>query len=86
MVSLAVKPHWGMRAFAIKRTGKTIWQNMLFDREITFFNNDKVYTGLLFFRKKDAQKYLETFEHKQFYEVIGLTIDKADKDNRRKPY
>ena len=57
---------------------------MLFDREITFSDNGKVYAGLLFFRKKDAQKYLETFEYKQFYEVIGITIDKSEKDNRKK--
>ena len=71
-----------MRAFAIKHKGKTIWQNMLFDREITFSDNDKVSAGSLFFRKKDALKYLETFEHKQFYEVVGITIDKSEKDNR----
>ena len=72
-----------MRAFAIKHTGKTILQNMLFDREIIFSDNDKVFAGLLFFRKKDAQKYLDTFEYKQFYEVIGVTIDKSENDNRK---
>jgi len=73
-----------MRAFVIKHTGKTIWQNILFDREITFSDKDKIYAGLLFFRKKDAQKYLETFEYKQFYEIVGVTIDKAETNNRRK--
>jgi hypothetical protein len=73
-----------MRAFAIKHIGKTIWQNLILDRELKFSNNDRVYAGLLFFRKKDAQKYLETFEYKQFYEVIGITIDKSKKDNRKK--
>lgn len=71
-----------MRAFIIKHKGKSIWQNMLFDREITFSDKDKVFAGLLFFRKKDAKKYLETFEYKQFYEIVGVTIDKSDKDNR----
>lgn len=73
-----------MRAFAIKHIGKTIWQNMFFNREITFSDNDKVYAGLLFFRKKDAQKYLETFEYKEHYEVVGMTIDKSEKDNRKR--
>ena len=72
-----------MRAFAIKRTGKTIWQNMLFD-EIKISDSDGIYTGLLFLRKRDAEKYLQTFQYKEFYEVIGVTIDKSEKDNRRK--
>ena len=71
-----------MRAFALKHKGKSIWQNMMFDRELTFSDGDKVFAGLLFFRKKDAKKYLETFQYKEFYEIIGVTIDKSDKDNR----
>jgi len=71
-----------MRAFAIKRNGKSIWQNMIFDTEITFYDGDKVFAGLLFFRKKDAKKYIETFQYKEFYEIIGVTIDKSEKDNR----
>ena len=71
-----------MRAYTIKRQGKTICQNMQFDREISFSDGDKIFAGLLFFRKKDAKKYLETFEYKRFYEVVGVTIDKSTKDNR----
>ena len=71
-----------MRAFIIKHTGKSICQNMMFDRELSFSDGEKVFAGLLFFRKKDAKKYLETFQYKEFYEVIGVTIDKSDKDNR----
>lgn len=71
-----------MRAFVIKHRGKTIWQNMTFERELTFSDNTKIYAGLLFFRKKDAKKYLETFEYKEFYEVVGVTIDKSTRDNR----
>lgn len=71
-----------MRAFTIKRRGKTIWQNMMFDRVLTFSDEDKIYVGLLFFRKKDAKKYLDTFQYKEYYEVIGVTIDKSKKDNR----
>lgn len=66
-----------MRAFAIKHTGKLIWENMMFDRVITFSDGDKVLVGLLFFRKKDAKKYLETFQYKEFYEIIGVTINKS---------
>lgn len=72
-----------MRAFAIKHKGKSILQNMTFDREITFSDGHKVYTSLLFMRKKDAKKYLDTFQWKDFYEVIGVTIDRSEKDNRR---
>lgn len=71
-----------MRAFTIKRRGKTIWQNMMFDRVLTFSDEDKIYVGLLFYRKKDAKKYLDTFQYKEYYEVIGVTIDKSKKDNR----
>lgn len=44
-----------MRLFAIKHKGKTILQNLLLDRELTFLDG-KFYAGLLFFRKKDAEK------------------------------
>lgn len=71
-----------MRAFIIKRRGKTIWQNMMLDRVLTFSDEDKIYVGLLFFRKKDAKKYLDTFQYKEYYEVIGVTIDKSKEDNR----
>ena len=74
-----------MRAYTIKHKGKTIWQNMVFDREITFSDNSGIYAGLMFLRKKDAKKYLEAFcEYKEFYEVIGITVDKSIKDNRKK--
>ena len=73
-----------MRAYTIKHKGKTIWQNMTLDRELIFSDGDKVFAGLLFFRKKDAKRYLETFRYKEFYEIIGVNIDKSDKDNRVK--
>ena len=59
-----------MRAFALKHKGKSIWQNMMFDRELIFSDGDKVFAGLLFFRKKDAKKYLETFKYKEYYDDI----------------
>jgi len=72
-----------MRAYIIKRTGKTIWQNMLIDRKFVIDDKDVLYVGNLFYRKKDANKYLDTFEHKKYFEVVGVTIDKSKKDNRK---
>ena len=75
-----------MRAFTIKHKGATIWQNIVFEKEITITqlgSEKKMYVGYLFFRKKDAVKYLDTFEYKEFYEVVGMTIDKSEKDNRK---
>lgn len=63
-----------MRAYTIKRKGKTIWQNMLLSKEIEFLSGEKIYAQLMFIRKKDAKKYLETFEHKRFLEVIGMKV------------
>ena len=73
-----------MRAFIIKFKGKTIWQNMLIEHKLTFNDGYEIYAGTLFFRKKDAKKYLNTFEYKEFYEVVGATIDKSKIDNRKK--
>ena len=73
-----------MRAFTIKHKGKTIWQNMLRDYKFTFNDGDEIYVGTLFFRKKDANKYLETLSNKHLYEVVGVTIDKSKIDNRKK--
>lgn len=73
-----------MRAFTIKHTGKTIWCNMFIDGHMQLHDKTVAYTGILFFRKKDAQKYLNTFQFKEHFEVIGVTIDKSKKDNRVK--
>ena len=72
-----------MRVYLVKHTGATIWQNMYFDRELTFSDGNKINAGLLFFRKKDAEAFLKTLEYKQFYEVVGATVDKSNFDNRR---
>lgn len=73
-----------MRAYTIKHTGKSIWQNIVFEKELTFADGDKIFCGYLFFRKKDAKKYLESFEYKDFYEVVGLTVDRCEQDNRKR--
>lgn len=72
-----------MRAYALKRRGKSIWQNMILDNTITFSNKDAIYCGLLFLRKKDAKKYLDSLEVGNYYEVIGMTVDKSRYDNRK---
>ena len=73
-----------MRVFIIKHKGATIWQNMYFDKEITFSDGNKINAGKLFFRKKDAEAYLKALEHNEFYEVVGATVDKSDADNRKR--
>ena len=66
-----------MRIYLIKRKGSTYWWNMVLDRSITFADETKVFCDFIFYRKKDAQKYLKTFEHKEYFEVVGATIDKS---------
>jgi hypothetical protein len=66
-----------MRVFLIKRKGATYWANMFFDKHITFSDGNKITTGILFFRKKDAQAYLKSVEYNEFYEVVGATVDNA---------
>jgi len=73
-----------MRAYIIKFNGKTILRNMLTEHKLTFNDGYEIYAGTLFFRKTDAKKYLNTFEYKEFYEVVGVTIDKSKIDNRKK--
>jgi hypothetical protein len=72
-----------MRIFSIKYKGASTWQNMYFSREFTFSDNNKIIAGILFFRKKDAEAYLNTLEFKEYYEVVGATVDKSKLDNRR---
>lgn len=72
-----------MRVFLIKNKGATIWQNMYFDKEITFSDGNKINAGKLFFRKKDAEAYLKSLEYNEFYEVVGATVDKSIIDNRK---
>ena len=73
-----------MKAYIIKFKGKTILRNMLRDYKFTFNDGDEIYVGTLFFRKKDANKYLEMLKYKELYEVVGVTINKSKIDNRKK--
>ena len=72
-----------MRAFCIKYKGATIPINIVWEETMKIGIN-AFEIGYLFFRKKDAKKYLNTFKHKELFEVIGLTIDKSNKDNRKR--
>jgi len=72
-----------MRVFLIKRKGATILDNMYFDREVSFVDDSKIIVGILFFRKKDAEAYLKTFEYSELYEIVGATVDKSNADNRK---
>ncbi len=65
-----------MRAYIIKKKGKLNRFNMFYDKETTFTDNTKINTGILFFKKKDAELYLNIFKHKEDYEVVGVTIEK----------
>ena len=72
-----------MRVFLIKHKGASIWQNMYFDRQIEFSNNNRIQLGILFFKKKDAEAYLKTLTFHDLYEVVGATVDKSSADNRK---
>ena len=47
-----------MRIYTIKRKGANVWYNLCLDRELVFSNVEKIHAGLVLFRKKDAEKYL----------------------------
>jgi len=72
-----------MRVYLIKHKGASIWQNMHINRKITLSNGNEIYCGLVFFRKKDAQAYLNTLDYKEYSEVIAATVDKSKDDNRK---
>ncbi len=73
-----------MRAYIIKFKGKTIPINIFTNLKLKVNEDDEIYAGILFIRKKDAKKYLETLSNKHFYEVVGVTIDSSKIDNRKK--
>jgi hypothetical protein len=73
-----------MRVYMIKHKGATQWYNFFVDRVFTFTypKEEKVNVGSFFFRKRDAVKYLNSFPHAHFYEVVGATVDFSKWDNR----
>lgn len=54
-----------------------------YDFSLTFTDRSKIYVDYIFYRKKDAKKYLDIVSYKKYFEVTGVTIDKSLKDNRR---
>jgi hypothetical protein len=75
-----------MRAYTIKHKGATILNNFIFEKKITIesANKDTFYIGYLFYRKRHAKAYLDTFKYKEFFEIVGVNIDKVKGDNRKR--
>ena len=76
-----------MRAYIIKRKGKTWLGNMLLNNRIKFSSGDEIFFDNIFYRKKDAKLYLQLYfpaKYRELFEVIGVTIDESKRDNRRK--
>ena len=48
-----------MKAYTIKSSGATIASNILWEVRHDLKSDDWFHTGIIFFRKKDAKKYLE---------------------------
>jgi hypothetical protein len=71
-----------MRIFLIKHKGATIWQNLLMETRITI-GDDTIFAGKYFARKKDADLYLNVSIYKDYYEVVGATVDISKDDNRK---
>ena len=71
-----------MKAYTIKSSGATINRNILWEVRHDLKGNDWYHTGINFFKKKHAKKYLETFKHKELYQIVALNIDKVKQDNR----
>jgi|18_taG_2_1085343.scaffolds.fasta_scaffold01680_4 hypothetical protein len=71
-----------MKAYTIKSSGATIASNILWEVRHDLKSDDWFHTGIIFFRKKDAKKYLETLKYKKLYEIVALNIDKVKQDNR----
>lgn len=63
-----------MRGYIIKRKGVLQWYNTRIEKIIRI-NDREIYADFIFYKKKDAKMYLETFPYKEYYEIIGVTLD-----------
>ena len=63
-----------MKIFFIKRKGKLTAGNMSYARLLVFADQSQVYCDLMFYRKKDAKKYLSSFKHSLYFEIYGVEI------------
>lgn len=66
-----------MRIYTIKHKGATIWHNMYFYKQMSI-ENKNINIGLLFFRRKDAKLFLDSLPYKDYYEIVGASIDKKN--------
>ena len=71
-----------MKAYTIKSSGATISRNIRWEVRHDLKEDNWYHTGIIFFRKKDAKKYLEALNYKEFYEIVELNIDNVKQDNR----
>ncbi len=57
---------------------------MLLNNTLEFSDSHKIYYDFVFYRKRDANRYLDTFGgYKEYFEVVGATLDESEKDNRK---
>ena len=61
-----------MNFWVIKHKGADYWGNYMHDYELTFQDDSKVWAQLVFYRRKDAQKYLKNKDYGEYYEVMKL--------------
>lgn len=73
-----------MRAWIIKNKGKTWLGNMPFMNKAELDNGGGFYCDYIFYRKSHAKEFLKALEHSEHLEVVGVTIDKSEDDNRRR--
>ena len=73
-----------MRIWIVKHKGKNWWGNMWLNK-MEFTNDEWVWSGYCFYRKKDAVKFLKAQgEDAEYYEIKGATLDESKQDNRRR--
>lgn len=65
-----------MKLYIVKRKGANWWGNLLLYNTIEFSDGSYIYYEKCFHRKKDAKKYLDTFDYKEFFEIETLEFKK----------
>ncbi len=73
-----------MKVWIIKHKGKTWWGNLVgYTSEVSFSDGTAVYAGKYFFKKKDALRFMKTWEYHEFYEVVSAEVEESKQDNRK---
>ena len=62
-----------MIIYTIKYKGANYWGNYRHSSEIEFNDGTTIYSDRYFFRLKDAKKYLNSLDYKDFYEIQRFT-------------